>query len=93
MNIFSNIFSSQTIAPSAILTIVFSLVLALATGLFIAWVYRHNYRGVMYSNNFTLSLIMMTLITCPPTLQACSPAFPPSAAPSPSMSCAGNLNR
>ena len=65
MNIFSNIFSSQTIAPSAILTILFSLVLALATGLFIAWVYRHNYRGVMYSNNFTLSLIMMTLITCP----------------------------
>ena len=65
MNIFSNIFSSQTIAPSAILTILFSMVLALATGLFIAWVYRHNYRGVMYSNNFTLSLIMMTLITCP----------------------------
>ena len=39
--------------------------LALAAGLFIAWIYRRNYRGVMYSNNFTLTLVMMTLITCP----------------------------
>ena len=64
-SIFANVFSSQTIAPSSFLTILFSLILALLTGLFIAWVYRRNYRGVMYSNNFTLSLVMMTLITCP----------------------------
>ena len=64
-SIFANVFSSQTIAPSSFLTILFSLVLALAAGLFIAWVYRHNYRGVMYSNNFTLTLVLMTLITCP----------------------------
>ena len=43
----------------------FSLVLAFAVGLFIAFVYRKNYRGVMYSNNFVLTLVMMTLITCP----------------------------
>ena len=65
MNIFANLFSSQTIAPSSFLTILFSLALALAAGLFIAWIYRRNYRGVMYSNNFTLTLVMMTLITCP----------------------------
>ena len=65
MNIFGNIFSSQTISPASLPTILFSLVLALAAGLFIAWVYRRNYRGVMYSNNFTLTLVMMTLITCP----------------------------
>ena len=64
-SIFANVFSSQTIAPSSFLTILFSLVLALLAGLFIAWVYRRNYRGVMYSNNFTLTLVMMTLITCP----------------------------
>ena len=65
MNIFANLFSSQTIGPANVLTVLFSLVLALAAGLFIAWIYRRNYRGVMYSNNFTLTLVMMTLITCP----------------------------
>ena len=62
---FSSIWSSQTITPSSSLTIVFSLVLAFAVGLFIAWIYRRNFRGVMYSNNFTLTLVLMTLITCP----------------------------
>ena len=61
----SYLFSSQTITPASWLTIVFSLVLAFAVGLFIAFVYRKNYRGVMYSNNFVLTLVMMTLITCP----------------------------
>ena len=64
-SIFSNLFSSQTITPASFPTILLSLVLALAAGLFIAWIYRRNYRGVMYSNNFTLTLVMMTLITCP----------------------------
>ncbi len=62
---FSNLFSSQTITLASFPTILFSLALALGAGLFIAWIYRRNYRGVMYSNNFTLTLIMMTLITCP----------------------------
>ncbi len=65
MNDFSSIWSSQTITPSSWLTILFSLLLAFAVGLFIAFVYRKNYRGVMYSNNFTLTLVLMTLITCP----------------------------
>lgn len=65
MNAINNLWSSQTIAPDSWLTIIFSLVLAFAVGLFIAWTYRRNYRGVMYSNNFTLTLVLMTLITCP----------------------------
>ena len=64
-SVFGNLFSSQTIAPASFLTILFSLVLALLAGLFIAWIYRRNYRGVMYSNNFSLTLVMLTLITCP----------------------------
>jgi len=64
-SLFANLFSSQTITPASFPTILLSLVLALAAGLFIAWIYRRNYRGVMYSNNFTLTLVMMTLITCP----------------------------
>ena len=62
---FSNLFSSQTITPASFPTILLSLALALGAGLFIAWIYRRNYRGVMYSNNFTLTLVMMTLVTCP----------------------------
>lgn len=65
MNAISSLWSSQTITPSSWLTIVFSLVLAFAIGLFIAWTYRRNFRGVMYSNNFSLTLVLMTLITCP----------------------------
>ena len=65
MSAFSSIWSSQTITPSSWLTILFSLALAFAVGLFIAWIYRRNFRGVMYSNNFTLTLVLMTLITCP----------------------------
>ena len=65
MNASSALWSSQTITPASWLTIVVSLVLAFAVGLFIAWIYRRNFRGVMYSNNFALTLVLMTLITCP----------------------------
>lgn len=65
MNAISGLWSSQTITPSSWLTIIFSLVLAFGVGVFIAWTYRKNFRGVMYSNNFALTLVLMTLITCP----------------------------
>ena len=65
MNAISGLWSSQTITPASWLTIVVSLVLAFAVGLFIAWICRRNFRGVMYSNNFALTLVLMTLITCP----------------------------
>jgi len=64
MNI-NSLWSSQTITPASWLTIVFSLVLAFVVGLFISFIYRRNFRGVMYSNNFSLTLVLMTLITCP----------------------------
>ena len=64
-SVVANLFSSQTISPASFPVILLSMVLALLAGMFIAWIYRRNYRGVMYSNNFTLTLIMMTLITCP----------------------------
>ena len=64
-SVVANLFSSQTISPTSFPVILLSMVLALLAGMFIAWIYRRNYRGVMYSNNFTLTLIMMTLITCP----------------------------
>ncbi|MBQ6453429.1 MAG: DUF4956 domain-containing protein, partial [Coriobacteriales bacterium] len=55
----------MTITPASTPVILLSLVLALAVGVFIAFIYKRNYRGVMYSNNFALTLVLMTLITCP----------------------------
>ena len=67
-NLTADLFSSQTIGVSSLLTVIVSMVLALVLGCAIAWVYRRNYRGVMFSGNFTLTLIMMTLITTPVVL-------------------------
>ena len=50
------LFSSQTIGTASIPLVLFSVVLAFAVGLGIAAVYRFNFRGVMYSSNFTLTL-------------------------------------
>jgi len=61
----ANLFASQTIAPGSWPTILFSILLAFAVGLAVAWVYRANFRGVMYSSNFFLTLVLMTLITTP----------------------------
>ena len=65
MNAFQTLWNAQSINQTSWLTIILSLVLAFAVGLFIAFIYRRNFRGVMYSNNFSLTLVMMTLITCP----------------------------
>lgn len=67
-NLTADLFSSQTLGISSMLTIIATMVLALVLGCAIAWVYRRNYRGVMFSGNFTLTLIMMTLITAPVVL-------------------------
>ena len=67
-NAFSGVFSSQTIGFSSILTVVVSMLFALGAGYVITMVYRRNYRGVMYSGNFALSLLMMTVITTPVVL-------------------------
>ena len=44
------------------------MLFALGAGYVITMVYRRNYRGVMYSGNFALSLLMMTVITTPVVL-------------------------
>ena len=68
MNMNFDIFGSQTIGLSDLPTIVFSMLLAAVFGFFISWIYRRNYRGVMYSGNFSFTLIMMTLVTTPVVL-------------------------
>ena len=68
MNMNFDIFGSQTIGFSELPTIIFSMLLAALFGFAISWIYRRNYRGVMYSGNFAFTLIMMTLVTTPVVL-------------------------
>ena len=63
-----NLFSSQTIGTGSIPLVLFSVVLAFAVGLGIAAVYRLNFRGVMYSQNYALSLVLLCIITAPVVL-------------------------
>lgn len=40
-----------------------TLLLAFALGLFIFWIYKRSYQGVMYSKTFNISLVALTMIT------------------------------
>ena len=41
------------------------LIAALISGIIISLIYKKTYRGVLYSPNFSLTLIMLTLVTAP----------------------------
>ncbi|MGN0741672.1 MAG: DUF4956 domain-containing protein, partial [Candidatus Fimadaptatus sp.] len=45
--------------------VLLAIVFAFVIGVFIYWVYHANYRGVMYSRNMGMMLVMLTLITTP----------------------------
>ena len=47
------------------LNVVICLVCALITGIIISVIYRITYRGVLYSPQFSMVLIMLTLVTAP----------------------------
>ncbi|MGI6182835.1 MAG: DUF4956 domain-containing protein [Candidatus Fimadaptatus sp.] len=48
-----------------LISVLLSILFAFVIGAFIYWVYHANYRGVMYSRNMGMTLVMMTLITTP----------------------------
>lgn len=45
------------------LEVIATLVIALIIGLFIFFIYRKTFGGVMYSRNFNLSIIMLTMVS------------------------------
>jgi uncharacterized membrane protein YhiD involved in acid resistance len=62
----SDIFKSNFLEKAStfsILDTIIALALALAIGLFIFSIYKKTFNGVMYSSNFAVSLVAMTLIT------------------------------
>ena len=63
---FNDIFKSSFLEKTTsinMLDMVIALGLAFAIGLFIFLVYKKTFRGVMYSENFGISLVAMTLVT------------------------------
>ena len=63
---FQDIFKSnflENVTSVTILDMVLSIVLAFLVGLFIFFVYKKTYSGVMYSPSFGVSLIAMTMVT------------------------------
>lgn len=61
---FSTYFAEQ-FASLTPMKMVIALLFGLAVGMLIAFVYKKCYRGVLYSPTFSLTLIMLTLITTP----------------------------
>lgn len=63
---FNDIFKSSFLEKASsfnALDMIIALALAFAIGLFIFLVYKKTFRGVMYSENFGVSLLAMTLVT------------------------------
>jgi len=63
---FNDIFKTsflESITSVSVLDMVITLVLAFAIGLFIFFVYKKTYQGVMYSSSFGITLIALTMIT------------------------------
>ena len=63
---FKDIFKSsflENMTSVSILDMVVALFLAFGIGLFIFWVYKKTYQGVMYSSSFGTTLIALTMIT------------------------------
>lgn len=63
---FNDVFKSsflEKVSSFSVLDMVIAMGLAFAIGLFIFYVYKKTYSGVMYSSGFGVSLITMTLIT------------------------------
>ena len=52
------------VASLSIFDILVALAVSFALGLFIFFVYKRTFNGVMYSQSFAISLIAMNLITC-----------------------------
>ena len=63
---FSDIFKSsflENVNAVTVLDMVLALVLAFGVGLFIFFIYKKTYAGVMYSSGFGVTLVALTMIT------------------------------
>lgn len=59
---------NQAISGSTLLTILIDLFVALLMGLLIYMIYKKFFKGVVYSRNYAITLVGMTVLTCMVTL-------------------------
>lgn len=59
---------NQAISASTLLTILIDLFVALLMGLLIYMIYKKFFKGVVYSRNYAITLVGMTVLTCMVTL-------------------------
>ncbi len=67
MTSFSDIFKKNFIQETGSLTLetfAMSLIAAFISGMIVYFVYRYFYKGVIYNNNFSILLVMTSMITC-----------------------------
>ncbi len=67
MNTFSDIFKKGFLEETGNLTtqgFALSMLAALICGMIVYGVYRNYYKGVIYSNNFNILLVLTTMVTC-----------------------------
>jgi hypothetical protein len=62
-SLFSGLSSTFSFGDIGVVRILLTMTLALLCGLFIFFIYRKTFAGVMYSRNFGVSLVMLTIIT------------------------------
>lgn len=65
---FQDFFKNSVLKLEAFRTVsyfdmVFGLLFAFLIGMFIYWVYRKSFRGVVYSYNYNISFVLLTMIT------------------------------
>ena len=63
---FNDLFSSDlliSVASFSVTDMLISMALAFVVGLFIVFIYKKSFTGVMYSSGFAISLVAMSLIT------------------------------
>lgn len=63
---FSDVFKSsflENVNAVSFFDMVLAMVLAFGIGVFIFYVYKHTYQGVMYSSGFGVTLVALTMIT------------------------------
>ena len=63
---FNDIFKSsflENVTAVSVLDMALAMLLAFGIGVFIFFIYKHTYQGVMYSSGFGVTLIALTMIT------------------------------
>ena len=67
-SVWEDFLSRQAVTASTLTSMIVSLLVALALGLFIYLIYRRFFGGVVFSRSFATTLVGMCVLTCMVTL-------------------------